>query len=306
MSALVMTTAIPTNELRGTLRQDEPMARHTSWRAGGSAKVFYQPADIEDLIVFLRSLSANEPLYWVGLGSNLLVRDGGLNGTVIATSNNLNRLEFLDNHQVRAEVGVASPKLARETAKQGLSGLEFLCGIPGTVGGALALNAGALGSEMWQRVVSVETINRQGQLQHRTPADYQISYRHVEGPAEEWFVAATLQLEPGESSASLELIKGYLARRSATQPTQLPNAGSVFRNPPGDYAARLIETCGLKNTCVGGACVSEKHANFIINTGTATAGDIEALIERVANTVKREHGIALVREVHIVGGGRDD
>jgi UDP-N-acetylmuramate dehydrogenase len=299
-------TLIRTNQLRGTLRQDEPMARHTSWRTGGPAKVFYQPADMDDLIVFLRNLSLDESLYWVGLGSNLLVRDGGLNGTVIATSSNLNRLNFLDNHQVRVEVGVASPKLARETAKRGLSGMEFLCGIPGTIGGALALNAGALGSEMWQRVVAVETINRQGQLQHRTPADYQVRYRHVEGPADEWFVAATLQLEPGESSTSLELIKRYLARRSASQPTQLPNAGSVFRNPPGDYAARLIEACGLKNTCVGGACVSEKHANFIINTGTATAGDIEALIDRVANTVKQEHGIELVREVHIVGEAKCD
>lgn len=305
MSVLPM-TLIRTNQLRGTLRQDEPMARHTSWRTGGPAKVFYQPADMDDLIVFLRNLSLDESLYWVGLGSNLLVRDGGLNGTVIATSSNLNRLNFLDNHQVRVEVGVASPKLARETAKRGLSGMEFLCGIPGTIGGALALNAGALGSEMWQRVVAVETINRQGQLQHRTPADYQVRYRHVEGPADEWFVAATLQLEPGESSTSLELIKRYLARRSASQPTQLPNAGSVFRNPPGDYAARLIEACGLKNTCVGGACVSEKHANFIINTGTATAGDIEALIDRVANTVKQEHGIELVREVHIVGEAKCD
>jgi len=303
MSTLPM-TAISPNKLRGTLRQDEPMARHTSWRAGGAAKVFYQPADIDDLVMFLRNLSVNEPLYWVGLGSNLLVRDGGLNGTVIASSTGLNRLDFLADYQVRAEAGVASPKLARETAKQGLHGMEFLCGIPGTVGGALALNAGALGSEMWQRVVAVETINRQGQIQHRTPADYRISYRHVEGPAEEWFVAVTLQLEPGESKTSLDLIKGYLARRAATQPTQLPNAGSVFRNPPGDYAARLIEACGLKNTCIGGACVSEKHANFIINTGTATAGDIEALIERVADTVKREHGIALKREVHIVGESR--
>ena len=276
------------------------MARHTSWRVGGPAKTFFQPADAEELGMFLRKLSGDEPLYWVGLGSNLLVRDGGLNGTVIAT-NSLNHIEFLENHQVRAEVGVASPKLARETAKQGLSGLEFLCGIPGTIGGALALNAGALGSEMWQHVVSVETITRQGQLQNRTPADYQISYRHVEGPADEWFVAASLQLEPGETALSQDLIKRYLARRSATQPTHLPNAGSVFRNPPGDYAARLIEACGLKNTCVGGACVSEKHANFIINTGTATAGDIEALIERVADTVKREHGVELLREVHIVG-----
>ena len=299
-------TAKQTNELRGTLRQQESMARHTSWRAGGAAKVFYQPADIDDLVMFLRSLPAEESLYWVGLGSNLLVRDGGLNGTVIATSSGLNRLLFLDDDQVWVEAGVASPKLAREAAKRGLTGMEFLCGIPGTVGGALALNAGALGSETWQRVISVQTIDRQGRLHQRAPEDYTISYRHVEGPVEEWFVAATLQLEPGDSAASLELIRRYLARRSATQPTQLPNAGSVFRNPADDYAARLIETCGLKNTCVGGACVSEKHANFIINTGTATAGDIEALIERVAETVKREHGVELIREVHIVGEASSD
>mgnify|MGYP001819093797 FL=1 len=290
-----------TNELRGTLRQQESMARHTSWRAGGAAEVFYQPADIDDLAIYLRSLSVEEPLYWIGLGSNLLVRDGGLNGTVIATSPGLNGLDFLADNQVWVEAGVASPKLARETAKRGLTGMEFLCGIPGTVGGALALNAGALGSETWQRVVSVQTIDRQGQLHQRTPDEYEISYRQVKGPAQEWFVAATLQLEQGDSAASLEMIKRYLARRSATQPTQLPNAGSVFRNPPQDYAARLIEVCGLKNTCVGGACVSEKHANFIINTGTATAGDIETLIDRVAETVKREHGVELIREVHIVG-----
>ena len=290
-----------TNELRGTLRQHENMARHTSWRAGGEARVFYQPTDIDDLAMFLRGLPAEESLYWIGLGSNLLVRDGGLNGTVIATSSGLNRLKFLGDDRVWVEAGVASPKLARETAKHDLSGIEFLCGIPGTVGGALALNAGALGSETWQRVISVQTIDREGSLHERTPDEYEISYRHVTGPAAEWFVAATLQLEPGDSAASLELIKRYLARRSATQPTQLPNAGSVFRNPPNDYAARLIEACGLKNTCVGGACVSEKHANFIINTGTATAGDIEALIERVAETVKREHSIELIPEVHIVG-----
>ncbi len=298
-------TGKSTNELRGILRQAEPMSRHTSWRVGGTAKVFFQPADLDDLMVFLHGLPAEEPLYWIGLGSNLLVRDGGLNGTVIATSS-LNHVEILDHHQIRAEVGVASPKLARLTAKQGLSGLEFLCGIPGTVGGALALNAGALGSEMWQRVVAVKTINRNGELQQRKPAEYHIGYRHVEGPADEWFVTVVLQLEPGDAVASQDMIKRYLARRSATQPTQLPNAGSVFRNPPGDYAARLIETCGLKNTCVGGACVSEKHANFIINTGTATAGDIEALIERVVETVKRVHGITLRREVHIVGEARRD
>lgn len=300
MSALMMTMT-QSHELRGTLRHNESMARHTSWRAGGLVSQFYQPADIDDLAKFLASLPADETLYWVGLGSNLLVRDGGLRGTVIAPGGGLIGLEYLDDEQVRVEAGVACPKLARESARRGLSGVEFLCGIPGTVGGALAMNAGALGSETWQRVVSVETVDRRGQKHNRKPEEYDISYRHVAGPENEWFVAATLQLEKGNREASQELIKQYLARRSATQPTQLPNAGSVFRNPPGDYAARLIESCGLKNSCIGGACVSEKHANFIINTGTATAGDIEALIEKVAAIVEAEHGVRLVREIHIIG-----
>ncbi|HID49359.1 MAG TPA: UDP-N-acetylmuramate dehydrogenase [Chromatiales bacterium] len=291
---------------RGTMRFDEPMARHTSWRAGGAAERFYQPADRDDLARYLAGLPADEPLLFVGLGSNLLVRDGGLSGTVIGLSGCLAGLEFLGDGRVRAEAGVACPKLARTTAKASLAGLEFLCGIPGTVGGALAMNAGALGSETWEFVECVETLDRRGRVQVRKPEDYGIAYRHVAGPADEWFVAATFRLGAGETEASLEKIRANLARRAATQPTQLPNAGSVFRNPPGEYAARLIEACGLKGHCVGGACVSDKHANFIINTGTATAGDIEALIEKVAATVQQEHGIDLVREVRIVGepGGR--
>jgi len=299
MSVANMTATSPT--LRGTLRRDEPMARHTSWRTGGPAAIYYQPADVEDLAGFLASRPAAEPVFWIGLGSNLLVRDGGLAGTMIGLNGCLNELEILDRQRVRVGAGVACPKLARSTARAGLAGLEFLCGIPGTVGGALAMNAGALGSETWEFVESVETLDRQGRLQVRTPDEYRIDYRHVEGPAGEGFVAATFRLAPGDAGQSLAIIKANLARRAATQPTRLPNAGSVFRNPPNDYAARLIEACGLKSSCVGGACVSEKHANFIINTGTATAGDIEALIERVAATVRAEQGIALQREVCIVG-----
>ncbi len=287
--------------IRGELRLQEPMSAHTSWRVGGAAAQFYRPADIADLAQFIGALKANEALYWVGLGSNLLVRDGGLPGTVICTSGVMKELQFLEHDRVRVEAGLAMPQLARKCARQGLRGTEFLCGIPGTVGGGLAMNAGALGGEIWDLVESVETVDRQGRLYQRSASEYEVAYRRVIGPADEWFVAATLQLAPGDSVESLQQIKTHLARRSATQPTQWPNAGSVFRNPPGDYAARLIEAAGLKSSCVGGACVSEKHANFIINTGAASAADIEALIEKIKQRVKVEYDIGLVREVKIIG-----
>jgi len=210
----------------------------------------------------------------------------------------------LENNRVRVEAGLAMPQLARQCARQGLRGTEFLCGIPGTVGGGLAMNAGALGGEIWDLVESVETVDRQGQLYQRSANEFEVAYRKVVGPLDEWFVAVTLQLTLGDSVESLQQIKTHLARRSASQPTQWPNAGSVFRNPPNDYAARLIESVGLKNSCVGGACVSEKHANFIINTGSACAADIETLIEKIEQQVKAEHGVELVREVKIIGDRR--
>ncbi len=294
----------PIENLRGELRRQEPMMAHTSWRVGGAAAQFYRPADIADLARFIEALDENETLHWVGLGSNLLVRDGGLSGTVICTSGVMKELQFLENNRVRVEAGLAMPQLARQCARQGLRGAEFLCGIPGTVGGGLAMNAGALGGEIWDLVESVEMVDRQGRLHQRGVDEFEVAYRKVVGPMGEWFVAATLRLAPGDSVESLQQIKTHLARRSATQPTQWPNAGSVFRNPPDDYAARLIEAVGLKNSCVGGACVSEKHANFIINTGSACAADIEALIEKIEQQVKAEHGIELVREVKIIGDKR--
>ncbi|HFE32402.1 MAG TPA: UDP-N-acetylmuramate dehydrogenase, partial [Gammaproteobacteria bacterium] len=201
----------------------------------------------------------------------------------------------------RAEAGVSCAKVARFAARHGLTGAEFLAGIPGTLGGALAMNAGAFGGETWSIVRAVETLDRHGQRHRRTPDEYEIGYRHVRGPVGEWFVAAELQLCPGDTEAGQARIKELLARRGATQPTKQANAGSVFRNPEGDYAARLIEACGLKGVCEGAACVSEKHANFIVNTGGATAAQMEALIQRVADTVERQQGVRLVREVHIVG-----
>jgi UDP-N-acetylmuramate dehydrogenase len=289
-------------ELRGNLLLDEPMSKHTSWRIGGPADRYYQPADIADLSLFLSQLPENEPVYWLGLGSNLLVRDGGIRGTVIATSGVVDGLEQIDEKTVRAEAGVACAKVARFCARAGLSGAEFLAGIPGTMGGALAMNAGAFGGETWEVITAVETLDQQGQCQHRQPEDFDIAYRHVTGPKGEWFVAAQLQLEPGGEPEVLQArIKALLAKRGDSQPTSLPNAGSVFRNPEGDFAARLIEACGLKGQCEGAACVSEKHANFIINTGGATAYDVETLIERIMQEVEEKQAVQLQREIHIVG-----
>ena len=297
-----MNAAPQMTELRGNLLLDEPMSKHTTWRIGGPADRYYQPADIDDLAAYLSQLPAAEPVHWLGLGSNLLVRDGGVRGTVIATSGVVNGLTQVDAHTVRAEAGVACAKVARFCARAGLAGAEFLAGIPGTLGGALAMNAGAFGGETWDVVRAVETLDRQGQRHRRRPEEFEISYRHVRGPQNEWFVAAELQLdETGDPDLLQARIKELLAKRGDSQPTSLPNAGSVFRNPEGDYAARLIEACGLKGSCEGRACVSDKHANFIINTGGATARDVETLIERVARTVAAQQGVELQREVHIMG-----
>ncbi len=286
---------------RGAFKRHEPLSRHTSWRVGGPADRFYEPADVQDLSDFLKTLPANEPLHWVGLGSNLLVRDGGVRGTVIMLSGKLNALERSGDNTVRAEAGVASAKLARFSVQQGLHGAEFLAGVPGTVGGALAMNAGAFGGETWNVVTAVETMDHAGHIRTRLPSEYQIGYRSVQGPVGEWFIAGHFGLVPGDETEGQALIKSLLAKRGATQPTQWPNAGSVFRNPPGDYSARLIERSGLKGFCIGGACVSELHANFIINTGGATAADIETLIETVRDKVVAAQGVRLEAEVRIIG-----
>jgi len=296
-----MMAAIKYEQLRGVLTEHEPMSRHTSWRVGGTADRFYQPADIEDLVLLLQQLPDDEPVTWVGLGSNLLVRDGGIRGTVIATSGMLNEMEQIDAQDIRVEAGVACAKVARFSVRCGLRGGEFLAGIPGTMGGALAMNAGAFGNETWECVESVETLDKKGGRHLRTTDEYRVDYRQVSGPEDEWFVAARLKFLPGDSEAGSKRIKQLLAQRGETQPTQQASCGSVFRNPPDDHAARLIEACGLKGTCVGGACVSDKHANFIVNMGNAKAADIEALINKVSDTVQRERGIQLVPEVHMFG-----
>lgn len=282
------------------------MARHVSWRAGGNAARAYHPADLSDLQAYMRTLPESEPVWFVGLGSNLLVRDGGLQGTVIFThwAMRTMRLEP-DGHRIYAEAGLPSPKVARFAAMHGLTGGEFLAGIPGTVGGALAMNAGCYGRETWDIVERVRTIDRQGELHERIPAEFDIAYRHVQrkeaADSEEWFVAALFRLVPGDGEGSRQRIRELLGRRIATQPLGEPNAGSVFRNPRGDFAARLIEACGLKGHAIGDAVISPKHANFIVNRGRARAADIEALIECAHSAVKARFGIELEREVRIIG-----
>ncbi len=313
--------------IRGELRFDEAMSRHVSWRAGGAARRFFKPADLTDLRAFLPTLPPQEAILFVGLGSNLLVRDGGFDGTVILTTPLLSGLAMGDQpYSVDAGAGVPSPHVAKFAARNHCAGAEWLAGVPGTVGGALAMNAGCYGTETWEQVAYCTTIDHQGVLHTRTAADFEIGYRHVEfkvrgeeegvkrGSAppsprssrltpyqEEWFVAARFQFAAGDASTAQARIKELLAKRMAAQPLDKPNAGSTFRNPPGDHAARLIESCGLKGYTIGGAQVSIKHANFIINLGDAKAADIEAMIDHMQATVKEKTGVELVREVRIVG-----
>lgn len=285
----------------GNLLYGESLARYTSWRTGGAAERLYIPASLDDLRQFLARLPAEEPLYFIGLGSNLLVRDGGVRGTVVLMHGALTALQ-MEKGLVYAEAGVTCAKLARFAARQHQHGAEFMAGIPGTVGGALAMNAGCHGRETWEIVDRVLTIDREGKLHERNHQAFATAYRHVEMPVEdEWFVAAWFRLTPGDAEQAEARIKQLLARRLATQPLNLPNAGSVFRNPPGDHAARLIEASGLKGYSIGGAQVSEKHANFIINQDGATARDIEALILHVQAVVKQKQGVDLQPEVRVIG-----
>jgi len=286
---------------RGSLLRDESMSRHTSWRVGGPADLLFVPADLEDLSGFLHQLDPAVAITWIGLGSNLLVRDGGIRGAVIMTHKGLGKIRRLPNDRLHVEAGVPGAKIARTSAREGLTGAEFFAGIPGTFGGALAMNAGAFGGETWNVVTAVEMIDRGGAVHRYTRDAFITGYRQVSAPPGQWFVAGELQLAPGDRETALNRIKELLSRRARTQPIQVPNAGSVFRNPPGDYAARLIEACGGKGRCVGSACVSERHANFIVNTGGARASDIETLIRELQDEVAAATGVRLEPEVRIVG-----
>ena len=287
---------------QSALRLNEPMARHTSWRVGGPADRYFAATSRQQLQNFIADLPADEPLTWVGLGSNLLVRDGGIRGTVIALAQGLDRISHDREGMVHADAGAHCARLAKFCAQQSLAGLGFLIGVPGTVGGALAMNAGAHGGETWPQVDEVEVLFRDGRIEWLAAADFEYGYRQVQLPRGfAGFVGVRFALSVDQGGRAALEMKQWLARRKATQPVGKPSCGSVFRNPPGDHAARLIEHCGLKGQRIGGAVVSEMHANFIINEADATAADIEALIAQVQATVQQRTGIALQAEVRVVG-----
>lgn len=340
-------------ELRGELQLNAPLTKLNTWFVGGNAKQLYLPADLADLAKFIKNLPLDDEPLFIGLGSNLLIRDSGIPNTVILTQGRLNELKLIDELSLLealcnsrkleiksgqkifyAQAGVTCAKVAKFCVANNLVQGEFFAGIPGTVGGALAMNAGAFGGETWPRVVAVATVDREGKIHTRTPDEYEISYRTVRGPGipvysrmkeeqlnspssaiddgdfsldggvkqlREWFVGAYFQLPIGNGHETQQRIKALLAKRKETQPIGLPSCGSVFKNPQGDHAARLIEASGLKGYRIGGAEVSPKHANFIINTGDATAQDIEMLINYVRATVASKYHIQLITEVRIVG-----
>lgn len=286
------------------------LARYTTWRIGGAAKYYLCPENWAALSQFLATMPATEPIFWLGLGSNVLIRDGGFPGVVIHTAKMHSEIAVIENDPyvgltIHVDAGVACAKIAKLVAKNGAVGAEFFAGIPGTMGGALAMNAGAFGGETWQHVVSVSVMNRRGEVKQRFPNEYKVAYRTVAGPAEEWFLSAQLKFVFGDQQQAYLRIKQLLQHRSDTQPIGLPNCGSVFRNPVGKYAAELIEASKLKGTRIGNAEVSNKHANFIINLGDATARDVESLIQHVQQTVLQDHGIELCPEVKFVGVGID-
>ncbi len=284
----------------GRLRLGEPMQRHTSWRVGGPADRFYLPGTLEDLQGFLRHFAV-PPLTWIGLGSNVLVRDAGLRGTTICLANTLDQIVLAENDLLRVGAGAGAVKIAHFAAKAGLAGAEFLAGIPGTLGGCLSMNAGAHGGDTWSLVEWVEVIHPHGEIQRLAPQNFQIGYREVYGHGDACFVAAGLRLIPEESTAVMQRLRAWQEKRAATQPLEWPSCGSVFRNPAGDHAARLIEAAGLKGKARGQAEVSSQHANFIINRGDARAADIEALVEDVQIQVQQQFGIRLKAEMRILG-----
>lgn len=297
-----MATAPIVPVVRGLWREHEPLALHTTWRVGGPADRYFEPADRADLLGFLRAVPPAEPLLWLGLGSNVLVRDGGFRGTVIALHGALNAIAAAGPHEIYAEAGAHCARLAKLAQTQRRAGLGFLAGIPGTVGGALAMNAGAWGGETWERVIAVEVALRGGRSEWLSPTAFHVGYRQVTPPTGViGYLAARFRVDEDLDGRHAQATREWLAQRKQSQPVGKPSAGSTFRNPPGDFAARLIESCGLKGLRIGGAQVSDKHANFIVTEAGASAADVEALIREVRLRVEQVAGVSLMPEVRIVG-----
>lgn len=291
--------------VQGKWLKNYPLAKHTSWRVGGVADHCYFPKDLDDLVACFRHKSLVEPYYWLGLGSNVLIRDGGLRGTVIITLGGIDAISFKEDGEVYVQAGVTCAKMARLCAQHGLTNAAFFAGIPGTIGGAIVMNAGAFGGETWSHCLAVQMLDCNGNLSRHEASDFNVGYREVAHDFDGYVVGAWFRFPEGDVSEEKRRIKSLLKKRNQSQPIGLPSCGSVFRNPPGDYAARLIESCDLKGVRIGGAVVSEKHANFIISDASCTSADIEALMAHIMAVVQEKTQVVLVPEVHVIGESND-
>jgi len=290
-------------EIQGDVRFDEPLKRYTTYRIGGPADILVEAAAEEDVVATL--LAAREfgvPVYVMGCGSNLLISDAGVRGVVLRLGHALGRIAVA-GETVRAQAGASLPKLAKIAADHGLSGLEWAGGVPGTVGGAVAMNAGAHGGETSRVLVKAELVSREGRRFSAGPEEMRYSYRRsgLIRESRPVVVAAEFRLTRDDPQAVTARMKEFAARRRRTQPLGMPSSGSVFKNPPGDYAGRLIEAAGLKGTRIGGAEISTVHGNFIVNRGDARAEDVKSLIDLARNRVRDRFGIELELEVELVG-----
>ena len=293
-------------QIKSPLLMQHPLNRYTTWRTGGPGEVVLIPESIDDIQTTLQFLPEDYPVTWLGLGSNVLIQDEGIAGLVIVTQGScLNHIEVDvgasgDSPIIYAQAGVPCGQLARWVARNDKAGLEFLAGIPGTVGGALAMNAGCYGGETWDSIIQVETIDRLGARHIRQKNEFEIAYRKSFFPEKEYFLAAYFKVKEGNKAEGLLQIKAMLDKRNLAQPTNLPNCGSVFKNPEGHFAAALIQACGLKGHQIGGAQISEKHANFIVNIDNARSSDILALIALAKEKVKEKFDIQLEQEVKVM------
>lgn len=287
-------------DVRGELSENAPLAGITWFRTGGPAEILFRPADADDLRAFLAGIERDIDVTVLGLGSNALIRDGGIPGVVVHLGKNFGEISFSGN-EVTAGAGAPDVAVARACRDRSLAGLEFLNGIPGTIGGALRMNAGAYGSEISDVLISAQALDPDGQLHDLTPAQFEFSYRHS-SIDENWiFVSACLLGTPGER-AEIEARMTQIAEdRKSSQPIQTRTGGSTFKNPDGAKAWELIDAAGCRGLAVGDAMVSEQHCNFLINRGSATAHDLEALGEEVRARVLENAGVSLEWEIRRIG-----
>ena len=285
--------------LRGRLRKNVSLKDYNTWKVGGKAEYLYEPFNLEDLRLFFELLE-NTPIILLGNGSNVLIRDGGINGCVICLKNTLNNY-FVKDEEYIFEAGLSCMKMAQITARENYEGLEHLCGIPGSLGGALAMNAGCYGGNIWDHVSTVSLINNDGEIIKKNKNDFIIGYRNTSLEENNFFISAVFKLRKNKLKNSLEKIKEFLQDRRSKQPTGLLSCGSVFKNPKNLYAAKLIESIGLKGYKIGGACISEKHANFIISDKSTKSIDIEKLINFTQKEVFKKKEVVLETEVKFIG-----